>query len=153
MILKVFLPAIVVVCSAAAYFVLADAGGPSPIVVQGNSHCTPIPDKAPKAGATTRCGRLTAKHKRKKFLDNKAPLIDVVASGSLPFIDVASTAKDPDADQLEYTYAVTGGRLNGSGANVTWDLRDQRVGQYTLTAEVDDGCGCTAYASTTFTVR
>ena len=54
---------------------------------------------------------------------------------------VATTATDPENDVLTYNYTVSGGRIVGTGANVTWDLSGARPGSYTITAGVDDGCG------------
>lgn len=56
-------------------------------------------------------------------------------------VTVATTAVDPENDQLVYNYTVSGGRIVGSGANVSWDLSGVRPGSYTITAGVDDGCG------------
>lgn len=56
-------------------------------------------------------------------------------------VTVATTAVDPENDVLTYSYTVSGGRIVGTGANVTWDLSGARAGTYTITAGVDDGCG------------
>lgn len=56
-------------------------------------------------------------------------------------ISVATTASDPENDVLTYNYTVSGGRITGSGANVSWDLSGAQPGSYTITAGVDDGCG------------
>lgn len=56
-------------------------------------------------------------------------------------INVSTTAVDPENDVLTYNYTVSGGRIVGSGANVSWDLSGQPAGTYTITAGVDDGCG------------
>lgn len=56
-------------------------------------------------------------------------------------IDVKTTAVDPENAPLEYVYTVTGGSINGSGANVAWDLSNAQPGTYTITAAVNDGCG------------
>jgi hypothetical protein len=58
-----------------------------------------------------------------------------------PSVRVTTTAVDPENDVLTYNYTVSGGRIVGQGANVTWDLSGVRPGTYTLTAGVDDGCG------------
>ncbi|MDT4952625.1 MAG: hypothetical protein QOJ02_763 [Acidobacteriota bacterium] len=42
--------------------------------------------------------------------------------------------------------------MSGDGANVSWDLTGVQPGTYTSTVEVDDGCGCVAFSSTTVTV-
>ncbi|MEZ5425993.1 MAG: hypothetical protein R2747_07005 [Pyrinomonadaceae bacterium] len=56
-------------------------------------------------------------------------------------INVNTTAVDPENDVLTYNYTVSGGRVVGSGANVSWDLSGVSPGTYTITAGVDDGCG------------
>ncbi len=56
-------------------------------------------------------------------------------------ISVATHASDPENDVLTYNYTVSGGRVVGTGANVTWDLSTAQVGTYTITTGVDDGCG------------
>ncbi|HKR02950.1 MAG TPA: hypothetical protein VJT09_19890 [Pyrinomonadaceae bacterium] len=67
-------------------------------------------------------------------------------------VQLSANATDPDGDTLLYTYTTTGGRVTGDGANVSWDLTGVQPGTYTATVEVDDGCGCMAYSSTTVTV-
>jgi hypothetical protein len=42
---------------------------------------------------------------------------------------------------LTYNYTVSGGRIVGTGANVSWDVSGLTPGTYTITAGVDDGCG------------
>jgi len=56
-------------------------------------------------------------------------------------ISVATKASDPENDVLTYNYTVSGGRIVGTGANVTWDLTTAQPGTYTITTGVDDGCG------------
>jgi hypothetical protein len=56
-------------------------------------------------------------------------------------VSVTTTALDPEGDLLVYNYTVSGGRIVGEGANVTWDLSGVPAGTYTITAGVDDGCG------------
>ncbi|CAN5470115.1 hypothetical protein BH10ACI3_BH10ACI3_11650 [soil metagenome] len=56
-------------------------------------------------------------------------------------IEVATKASDPENDVLTYNYTVSGGRINGTGANVQWDLSSAQPGTYTITTGVDDGCG------------
>jgi hypothetical protein len=68
-------------------------------------------------------------------------------------VQLTANATDPDGDTLLYTYNVTGGRITGEGPNVTWDLDGVQPGTYTATVEVDDGCGCVAFSSTTVEVR
>ncbi|HKC65572.1 MAG TPA: hypothetical protein VKB86_18160 [Pyrinomonadaceae bacterium] len=106
------------------------------------------------------------------FLPNQPPVVNLSASkgtitlpcppgttaaanctvGDNPVVQLAANASDPDGDTLLYTYSTTGGRITGDGANVSWDLTGVTPGTYTATVEVDDGCGCVAFSSTTVTV-
>lgn len=67
-------------------------------------------------------------------------------------VRLTANASDPDGDTLLYTYSTTGGRISGEGPNVNWDLSGAAPGTYTATVEVDDGCGCMSFSSTTVTV-
>jgi len=69
-------------------------------------------------------------------------------------VSVAARAADAENDVLTYNYTVSGGRIVGQGANVTWDLSGLRPGTYTITTGVDDGCGfCGKTVTETVTVR
>jgi hypothetical protein len=69
-------------------------------------------------------------------------------------VTVATTAVDPENDVLTYNYTVSGGRIVGTGANVSWDLSGLSPGTYTITAGVDDGCGlCGQTQTRTVTVE
>ena len=78
------------------------------------------------------------------------------ATGACPdntTISVSTTAVDPENDVLTYNYTVSGGRVVGTGANVSWDLSGTQPGTYTITAAVDDGCGvCGTTKTQTVTV-
>jgi hypothetical protein len=108
-----------------------------------------------------------------EFLPNQPPTVTLSASagtivrpcppgttsrsGQCPTTDnstvqLSANATDPDGDTLLYTYTTTGGRVTGDGANVSWDLSGVQPGTYTSTVEVDDGCGCVAFSSTTVTI-
>jgi hypothetical protein len=67
-------------------------------------------------------------------------------------VGLTTTASDPDGDTLLYTYTVTGGRVTGEGASVSWDLSGVGPGTYTASVEVDDGCGCITSSTTTVTI-
>lgn len=62
---------------------------------------------------------------------------------------VTVSAEDPEQDVLTYNYTVSGGRIVGTGAKVTWDLSGVQAGTYTITAGVDDGCGICGKTMTT----
>jgi hypothetical protein len=68
-------------------------------------------------------------------------------------VSVATSASDPENDVLTYNYTVSGGRIVGTGANVSWDIGGLAPGTYTITAGVDDGCGfCGKTQTQTITV-
>ena len=68
-------------------------------------------------------------------------------------VGVTTTAFDPENDVLTYNYTVSGGRIVGQGANVSWDLTGAQPGTYTITSGVDDGCGvCGTTQTRTITV-
>src|SRR5256714_2581797 len=67
-------------------------------------------------------------------------------------VQLTTTATDPDGDTLLYSYTVTGGRVTGEGANVSWDLSGLGPGSYSASVDVDDGCGCITSSTTTVTV-
>lgn len=57
-------------------------------------------------------------------------------------IEIAAKGESSDpTDVLTYNYTVSGGKIIGSGENVTWDLTGLKAGTYTITAGVDNGCG------------
>lgn len=56
-------------------------------------------------------------------------------------IEITTQIENPDNDNLSYQYTVSGGKIIGNGANVTWDLTGVKPGEYTITAAVDNGCG------------
>src|SRR5262249_42518836 len=69
------------------------------------------------------------------------------------FVSVKTTAEDPEGDVLTYSYTISGGRIIGTGANVSWNLDGAMPGTYTITAAVDDGCGlCGAKVTKTVAV-
>lgn len=69
-------------------------------------------------------------------------------------LGVSTSASDPEGDVLTYNYTVSGGRIVGQGANVTWDVAGLRPGTYTITAGVNDGCGvCGQTQTKTITIK
>jgi len=69
-------------------------------------------------------------------------------------VSVSATAVDKENDPLTYNYTVSGGRIVGTGSNVTWDLSNAQAGTYTITTGVDDGCGVCGKTNTqTITVK
>jgi hypothetical protein len=69
-------------------------------------------------------------------------------------VNIRTSASDPENDVLTYNYTVSGGRITGQGANVTWDLSGVQAGTYTVTVGIDDGCGvCSPTKTETVTVE
>lgn len=60
---------------------------------------------------------------------------------------LTANVSNAGANSLSYKYTTSGGRIIGSGPNVTWDFSDAQPGTYTATVEVDNECGCVAFAS------
>jgi outer membrane protein OmpA-like peptidoglycan-associated protein len=62
-------------------------------------------------------------------------------------VALRANASDPDGDTLLYSWQTTGGRIVGDGPNVTFDSAGLSAGDYTVTVQVDDGCGCVSFDS------
>lgn len=68
-------------------------------------------------------------------------------------VQLQATASDPDGDTLLYSWTSTGGRIVGDGDNAkSFDTTGLAPGDYTVTVEVNDGCGCVAFDSKTIRV-
>ncbi len=67
-------------------------------------------------------------------------------------VDLRATASDPDGDALVYAWSSSGGRVIGDGASTVFDTTGLAPGDYTITVEVNDGCGCMAFDSKTIRV-
>jgi PKD domain len=68
-------------------------------------------------------------------------------------VALKATASDPDGDTLLYSWTSTGGRIVGDGADSSFDTTGLAPGDYTVTVQVDDGCGCIAFDSRTISVK
>ena len=53
--------------------------------------------------------------------------------GDKSSISVSATAKEVEENGLIYRYFVTGGTIIGNGANVIWDLKGAKMGNYLIT--------------------
>lgn len=65
---------------------------------------------------------------------------------------VRASATDPDADPLTYSWSASGGKLTGSGEQVTFDATGIAPGDYTITVNVADDHGHSTPCSTKITV-
>src|SRR5581483_9261777 len=85
---------------------------------------------------------------------NHPPTVTVSANptqifaGSNDSIALTAQGSDADNDPLTYKWTVTGGTIEGDGANVRWNSNGVKEGTYTATVTADDGRGGTANAST-----
>ena len=53
-------------------------------------------------------------------------------------IKVKTSIVNPQNENLTYHYTISGGRIVGRGASVSWDLSGVRAGTYTITAGIGD---------------
>jgi outer membrane protein OmpA-like peptidoglycan-associated protein len=67
-------------------------------------------------------------------------------------VALRANATDPDGDTLLYSWSSTGGRIVGEGANVSFDSAGLAPGDYSVTVQVDDGCGCVSFDTKTIRV-
>ncbi len=114
---------------------------------------------------------LTAGHINKReepILPNQPPTISLEVGAITPGSDkvkreattvcvsdkvaLRANASDPDGDTLLYTWTTSGGRIVGEGSNVSFDTTGLAPGEYTITAQVDDGCGCVSFDTKTIKV-
>jgi hypothetical protein len=65
--------------------------------------------------------------------------------------EIQCIAQDPDGDQLNFTWAATGGNFTDTGPIVTWNA-PAYYGTYTITVTVDDGKGASVQRSLDITV-
>jgi len=137
---------------------------------QPGTRCTrltfgPKPKKKPATAASsampgTRCTRLLSGGKPGSILPNTPPNVGLASStasistNAVDKVNLKAIACDADGDNVLYTYSTTGGRISGEGASAVWDLAGAaRPGTYTVSVEVDDGCGCIAFESSTVTLE
>jgi hypothetical protein len=76
-----------------------------------------------------------------------------------PRVRLRAEGFSPDGNRLRYRWNVSGGRLEGDGENVVWDLTGVQPGVYTVNATVESGPEgtvdplCTAFTSARVVVR
>jgi hypothetical protein len=106
-----------------------------------------LPNQAPTVSLSTSAGTITLPCPEGTISTGSCQV------GTPSTVQLSANATDPDGDTLLYTYSTSGGRITGEGPNVSWDLTGVQPGTYTATVEVDDGCGCMSFSSTTVTVQ
>jgi len=112
------------------------------------------------AAPGTRCLRLSSGGRPGKILPNTPPKVGLATStayigtNASAEVNLKAIACDPDGDSVLYTYTATGGRISGDGESALWNLSGvTRPGTYTVSVEVDDGCGCISFDSTQVTLE
>jgi hypothetical protein len=64
-------------------------------------------------------------------------------------VQLRADARSPEGQTLNYNWQTSGGRLEGTGAETTWDLSGAAPGRYTASVEVTTpDPGCAAFTST-----
>jgi hypothetical protein len=76
---------------------------------------------------------------------------------SNPRVRLRARGVSPEGKPLRYKWTVSGGRLDGDGTDVIWDLSDAQPGVYNASVTVESGPVdnplCTAFTSTKVVVR
>jgi hypothetical protein len=162
--------AVALIAFGSLFVLRGNAEGKPAVEPQPGTRCTrltfgPKPKKKPATAVVsgmpgTRCSRLSSGGKPGSILPNTPPSVGLASStasistNAVEKVDLKAIACDADGDNVLYTYSVTGGRIGGEGASAVWDLAGAaRPGTYTVTVEVDDGCGCIAFESSTVTLE
>ncbi len=74
-----------------------------------------------------------------------------------PRVRLKATGNSPDGNALRYRWNTSGGRIEGDGTDVIWDLSGAQPGVYTATVTIESGPEgdplCTAFTSTRAVVR
>ncbi|HKP46425.1 MAG TPA: hypothetical protein VJT50_07485 [Pyrinomonadaceae bacterium] len=91
------------------------------------------------------------------------PTLSLVATPSVITVCEGSTASTVHLDArvtsnypVHYRWTTTGGRIDGDGAGVTWDVSGLQPGYYKAYLDIDTGSGdeaCQAFTSTTIVVN
>jgi hypothetical protein len=98
-----------------------------------------------------------AQKRRPRSVSSGPPFLELSASpntirvcpGEVASVQLRARATSQSGSPLRYKWATDGGRLNGDGANTTWDLSGMQPGVYRATLEVDSGTDntCAAFSS------
>jgi hypothetical protein len=83
------------------------------------------------------------------------PQVITVCEGAAPAV-VRLNARATSSYPIRYSWTTNGGRIEGDGAEVTWDLSSVQPGYYRAYVDIDTGSGdaaCQAFSSTTVLVN
>jgi hypothetical protein len=67
-------------------------------------------------------------------------------------LDLKTEVSDPDVNELNYQYLVSGGKIIGGGSTVIWELTGVDPGFYSAKVKLRDGNGAAASASLSISV-
>jgi outer membrane protein OmpA-like peptidoglycan-associated protein len=76
-----------------------------------------------------------------------------VVAGSNQPVTASANSSNTYGLPMNYSWAATGGKVDGTGAQARWDSTDVAPGTYSLTAKVDDGHGVSTSCSADVTVN
>jgi hypothetical protein len=159
---------------ASSSVLMSKAKGEGTVVAQApGSRCTRLtfgprekkkPTKETAATVTampgTRCMRLSSGGKPGTILPNTPPKVGLatstayIATNADAQVKLKAIACDAEGDNVLYTYTATGGRITGDGESAAWNLNGvTRPATYTISVEVDDGCGCISFDSAAVTLE
>jgi hypothetical protein len=82
---------------------------------------------------------------------NRAEILEADFNKSVE-VFVKLEYENPMQDTIIYDYQISAGKIIGKGEKIVWDLTDVKVGTYTITAKVDNGCGLDFGKSMTKTI-
>lgn len=92
-------------------------------------------------------------HRPQVTLSLSAPYAKLICPGTTSSqsgqdkVEVLIKAVDPDKDNLEYRFTVTGGEVYAWGTQIIWDLKKAKEGRHKVTVRVNDGRGGLTLAS------
>ncbi|MDQ3172502.1 MAG: hypothetical protein M3Q91_02185, partial [Acidobacteriota bacterium] len=75
---------------------------------------------------------------------------------SASLVRLNARATSPSGNAIRYNWTTSAGRIDGNGADVTWDLSGVKPGYYKAFLAIDSGSGdeaCEAFSSTAVLVR
>jgi hypothetical protein len=102
--------------------------------------------------------------KVKETLSYAAPTLNLVAEPNVitvcdatnALVQLNAKASSSDSNAIRYSWRTNGGRIEGSGETVTWNLAGLAPGYYRAFIEIETGTGeelCQAFSSTTVLVN
>ena len=73
--------------------------------------------------------------------NNGMPFREGMVCAEDPSIKITTFVNNPKNSEITYYYTVSGGKIAGQGASVSWDFRGVRPGNYTVTVGIGNKTG------------